>query len=1016
MYFFLFLLGLSFAVQVAIKIISRAKLDQKMQDMVKREVSIMRMLSHPNVIRLYEVIETASHIFLVMEYASGGEVRSSVPVVLFCARFRLSSCSPRHILARPLFLLFFPTLPILLSFFASASHFGVGVHSLCWCFTAKLPQGIISSHWISMYLFLLLAPELFGFPRRFLVAPCRSPPPFLPDQMMDFIVTHGRLKERDARRFFRQVVAAIDYCHALRVIHRDLKAENLLLDGQFHVKVIDFGLSNRWAPGELLQTFCGSPTYTAPELIRRQRYEGPEIDVWSLGVLLYVLVCGSLPFDGNSFQELFGKIVHGDYFVPDHVSMECRDLIGRMLVVDPSQRATLDQVRTHRWVADEAGRPVPKADPLGFGSTPASKKDLDESALEECERIGFDRNAVIRSVVGDSYDDAAATYFLIVSRKRKDEELRLLRRQQMAEELAKAQDFQDRHRHLALSTNSARPHPHSAEPTPMKSHVHPRAVPVHSPELENIRAGSSSAAQKKYRKSDQRPTKRREPKSPGPVPKASADTPKAATADEAPPLPDPARAPASSNDVPPAHLRHRRHRTVGTTAEIMTAIAQDEQKARQEAEAADRAICSTPLPSGSPTILTPRSDSPESLSPRSPQKSPIGSPRSSVSAADAPPSPAREAPSISPPTNDLSKKKGHRRLSETSPQRRPVVIRDARELQLQADAHPDSSGDSPSGGPTIRVSQPSPRGHKRRSRPSSRDKGDPTTLTSSPSSGSISPAASSESASGVHKRHKSVDNEEPKPTRTVIKSPRRGKDKAGTPSKSPSLKAPRTSMSLEADDEIDEWVVIGNINSKIPASLSDSVGASPRHASEPVVPQSSSSSTSSSTSLASNDPVGDPAAKVPRHSSTTGVATSQQKTARTGSSGASERSWLDSLKRGISGLLQRGGSSKPEPRQARFPLNDQSTSHRAPEEILEQIKAALASLNIPYTLTAPFCLKCELETVGFEVEICRLPLLYLNGVRFRRIYGDAWRYTEYGREILARINLKDEAPPRSATS
>jgi serine/threonine protein kinase len=836
---------------------------------------------------------------------------------------------------------------------------------------------------------------------------------------MDFIVTQGRMKERSARQFFRQVVAAIDYCHSLRVIHRDLKAENLLLDGQFHVKVIDFGLSNRWAPGELLQTFCGSPTYTAPELIRRQRYEGPEIDVWSLGVLLYVLVCGSLPFDGNSFQELFGRIIRGEYFVPDHVSMECRDLIGRMLVVDPSQRATLDQVRTHRWILDDSGQPVPKSEPLGFANSPSSANDLDEFALEECERIGYDRDTVIRSVIGNLYDDAAATYFLVVSRKRKDEEIRAQRRQkQLADEqvkATKAQQQSERHHLLAHSAQVGRVHPHSAEPTPSKHPVVPRIAALAGVPIEGDSRGPSSAPTKKYRKSDQRPTKRKEPK----IIKSPEQPPKVVSgSDEAPALADPQNgtttpnasvAPAASTSAPPpAHLRHRRHRTVGTTTEIMNAIAQDEQKAQHEETLANRHMSAgqTPIPSGSPTILTPRSDSPESISPRSPQKSPSGSPRSSASV-EVPPLSFSKDPSPPGSSDPSAKKKGHRRLSETSPQRRPVVIRDAKDLQLL----PEGS-DETLAAPTIRVSQPSPRGHKRRSRPSSRDKGDPTTaLATSPSSGSLSSSSGSEAASGVHKRHRSVDNEEPKqPIKSILKSPRSRKDSKSSPrdspTKSPGALKPRPSLSLEADDDSDEWTLLGNLSSsRGQTSISgDGAVASPRHASDPAALVPGSSTSSKPDDASSSD-----SAKVPRHSSMAAAAT-PVKEKRTISSGSSERSWLDSLKRGLSGLLQRGGGSKPpEPRQARFPLNEQSTSHRPAEEILEQIKTALASLNIPYTFTSPFCLKCELETVGFEVEICRLPLLYLNGVRFRRIYGDAWRYTEYGREILNKLNLKDEA-------
>lgn len=234
-------------------------------------------------------------------------------------------------------------------------------------------------------------------------------------KVMDFIAAHGSLKEKQARRFFRQVVAAIDYCHSLRVIHRDIKAENLLLDHRMRVKLIDFGLSNQWTPGGFLKTFCGSPTYTAPELIKRQVYEGPEVDIWALGVLLYVLVCGSLPFDGNSFQELFTKILQGDYEVPDFISSECRDLIGRMLVVDPKQRASLDQVREHMWVRMD-GEMVPKTNPDSF-QAPLSVEDFDQDVLEEAVQCGFDKDEIIEAVLFNTYDHASSTYYLLLSKR-----------------------------------------------------------------------------------------------------------------------------------------------------------------------------------------------------------------------------------------------------------------------------------------------------------------------------------------------------------------------------------------------------------------------------------------------------------------------------------------------------------------------------------------------------------------------------------------------------------------------
>lgn len=130
-------------------------------------------------------------------------------------------------------------------------------------------------------------------------------------QMLDYIISHGRLRERVARKFARQIGSALEYCHKNSVVHRDLKIENILISQTGNIKIIDFGLSNLYDPSSHLGTFCGSLYFAAPELLNAKVYTGPEVDVWSFGVVLYVLVCGKVPFDDQSMPALHAKIKRG---------------------------------------------------------------------------------------------------------------------------------------------------------------------------------------------------------------------------------------------------------------------------------------------------------------------------------------------------------------------------------------------------------------------------------------------------------------------------------------------------------------------------------------------------------------------------------------------------------------------------------------------------------------------------------------------------------------------------------
>jgi carbon catabolite-derepressing protein kinase len=168
-------------------------------------------------------------------------------------------------------------------------------------------------------------------------------------ELFDYIVQHGKMQEDKARRFFQQIICAVEYCHRHKIVHRDLKPENLLLDTDLNVKIADFGLSNIMTDGNFLKTSCGSPNYAAPEVINGKLYAGPEVDVWSCGVILYVLLVGRLPFDDEHIPSLFAKIAKGHYVVPSYMSQGAAALIKKMLAVNPVHRATIDDIRSDPW-------------------------------------------------------------------------------------------------------------------------------------------------------------------------------------------------------------------------------------------------------------------------------------------------------------------------------------------------------------------------------------------------------------------------------------------------------------------------------------------------------------------------------------------------------------------------------------------------------------------------------------------------------------------------------------------
>lgn len=215
-------------------------------------------------------------------------------------------------------------------------------------------------------------------------------------ELFKYIVDKGRMPEDQARRFFQQMISGIDYSHRLKIVHRDLKPENILLDDDLNVKIADFGLSNEIKDGDFLKTSCGSPNYAAPEVIRGSLYTGPEVDVWSSGVILYVMLCGRLPFENEDVGRLFQQIAEGVYFLPNYLSHDARSLINGMLHVDPVKRLTIADIMQHPWFTVKLPRyltplPPPPGPVLGtLTSLVAPVNQIDFEYIEGLGRIEED--------------------------------------------------------------------------------------------------------------------------------------------------------------------------------------------------------------------------------------------------------------------------------------------------------------------------------------------------------------------------------------------------------------------------------------------------------------------------------------------------------------------------------------------------------------------------------------------------------------------------------------------------
>eukprot|EP00437_Effrenium_voratum_P055875 CAMPEP_0181525444 /NCGR_PEP_ID=MMETSP1110-20121109/68971_1 /TAXON_ID=174948 /ORGANISM="Symbiodinium sp., Strain CCMP421" /LENGTH=657 /DNA_ID=CAMNT_0023656249 /DNA_START=111 /DNA_END=2081 /DNA_ORIENTATION=+ len=291
--------------RVAVKVLEKERI-QEVADIerVAREVQLLKLIRHPHVVQLYEIIETKGQLYLIMEYASGGE-------------------------------------------------------------------------------------------------------------LFDYIVQNQRVPEPEACRFFHQIIAGVEKIHAMNVVHRDLKPENLLLDEHRCIKIVDFGLSNRFNLGQLLKTACGSPCYAPPEMVSGQNYVPQMCDLWSCGVILFAMVCGFLPFEDSNTSALYKKILAANYSPPSFISESVKELIAGLLTVDPSARFTIADVRGHPWYQQISEASVRPKDLV------AGQCGLDEDVLQELKRHGFPREYAINCLQNNKHNSVTTTYYLLAAKRKR---------------------------------------------------------------------------------------------------------------------------------------------------------------------------------------------------------------------------------------------------------------------------------------------------------------------------------------------------------------------------------------------------------------------------------------------------------------------------------------------------------------------------------------------------------------------------------------------------------------------
>jgi len=308
--------------RVAVKTFEKSKLTEpQARSRVAREIRILKALSHPNIIKLYEVVDVPFKIYLIMQFSSGGDL-------------------------------------------------------------------------------------------------CK------------YVRENRKLSEAESCRLFVQIVQGLEHCHNSGIVHRDVKLDNLLIDENKNIKIVDFGFSVSFKPGQKLKKACGSPSYAAPEIVARKPYNPTSVDIWSLGVVLYAMVCGYFPFQGSSNQELCRRIVKGKFDCPSFMSQDCKDLIRRMLTVDSMKRAQIQEIKQHSWCRTAFARheaanvrvkviDSERSEDYSAEIPSEDQLEVDEAIARQMVEMGFNYDYVENCVKRNLHNVCSTTYQLLAQQRDK---------------------------------------------------------------------------------------------------------------------------------------------------------------------------------------------------------------------------------------------------------------------------------------------------------------------------------------------------------------------------------------------------------------------------------------------------------------------------------------------------------------------------------------------------------------------------------------------------------------------